>query len=389
MNNWNEFNSICLSICLLNKHAVFSLQNWFEVDFLRKSSNIAPAMQINWNFWFLTCPWCRCTLKHTHTHTWQLFSFSTYLIGNCYGTQHHQIRWYRISLKNKREFDSSIWIYMSKLPWQTHLTQLQCCNHTLLLHKTKQNKTKKKRRKQHAADNYRGCRCTNHKTHNLIIILIESNTKKQKENKMSDSTKLDEVRRKMENWWENERNTEVDIFRDTAARYCGYANEVGESFRPLIPRSIVHFSYAIAIVYVIGDCVDKTIKTYRVSCGVWRHVVRQSSSPCQTFPKTSSQVVWFVLFQRSKAIGGKRIGPAAKIAGDVFLWQMFASVIIPGVVINRITWGAGKLCNNSNVKGLARKWAPTCIGLAAIPFIIRPIDTAVDEVMDKTYRKYV
>lgn len=76
---------------------------------------------------------------------------------------------------------------------------------------------------------------------------------------------MDEVRRKVENWWENEKNKQVDIFRDTAVRYCGYSNEVGESFRPLIPKGIVHASYAIAIVYVIGDCVDKTIKTYRVS----------------------------------------------------------------------------------------------------------------------------
>lgn len=82
---------------------------------------------------------------------------------------------------------------------------------------------------------------------------------------MSNPTKLDEVRRKVENLWVAERNKEVDIFRDTAVRYCGYSNEVGESFRPLIPRSIVHFSYVIAIVYVIGDCVDKTVKTYQVS----------------------------------------------------------------------------------------------------------------------------
>lgn len=68
---------------------------------------------------------------------------------------------------------------------------------------------------------------------------------------------------------------------------------------------------------------------------------------------------------------------------------MFASVIIPGLVINRITWAAGKLIQNSKVKGLARKWAPTCIGLSAIPFIIKPIDSAVDCAMDESYRKYV
>lgn len=81
--------------------------------------------------------------------------------------------------------------------------------------------------------------------------------------------------------------------------------------------------------------------------------------------------------------------PAVKVAGDVFLWQMFASVMIPGLVINRITWFAGLACKKSKLPGVAKKWLPTCIGLAAIPFIIHPIDTAVDHAMDRTYRKYV
>lgn len=68
---------------------------------------------------------------------------------------------------------------------------------------------------------------------------------------------------------------------------------------------------------------------------------------------------------------------------------MLASVIVPGLVINRITWAAGKACQNSKFKGIAKKWLPTCIGLAAIPFIIKPIDQSIDYVMDNTYRKYV
>lgn len=78
-----------------------------------------------------------------------------------------------------------------------------------------------------------------------------------------------------------------------------------------------------------------------------------------------------------------------KVAGDVFLWQMFASVIIPGIVINRVTWFAGLACKNSKLPKVAKKWLPTCIGLAVIPFIIRPIDAAIDHGMDRTYRKYV
>lgn len=94
------------------------------------------------------------------------------------------------------------------------------------------------------------------------------------------------------------------------------------------------------------------------------------------------------ILQKPEILGGG-MRPSAVVAGDVFLWQMFASVAIPGLVINRITWGTGKLLKNAKVKGLARKWLPTCIGLASIPFIIKPIDHAVDVAMDNTYRKYV
>lgn len=88
-------------------------------------------------------------------------------------------------------------------------------------------------------------------------------------------------------------------------------------------------------------------------------------------------------------VGGHQIVATLKQTGDVFLWQMSASVIIPGIVINRITWAAGKLVKNAKISHVARKWLPTCIGLAVIPLIIKPIDTAVDHAMDRTYRKYV
>ena len=45
----------------------------------------------------------------------------------------------------------------------------------------------------------------------------------------------------------NEPDGEVDIYRDTALRYAGYANEVGEAFAPLTPGWCVPFSYAVAI----------------------------------------------------------------------------------------------------------------------------------------------
>lgn len=45
----------------------------------------------------------------------------------------------------------------------------------------------------------------------------------------------------------------------------GYANEVGEAFRSLVPKSVVHGSYGLASLYVLADTFDKSKKMYKVS----------------------------------------------------------------------------------------------------------------------------
>jgi hypothetical protein len=42
----------------------------------------------------------------------------------------------------------------------------------------------------------------------------------------------------------------------------GYSNELGESFRPLIKKSQVNATYAVAIAYVFADTADKSLKSY-------------------------------------------------------------------------------------------------------------------------------
>lgn len=46
---------------------------------------------------------------------------------------------------------------------------------------------------------------------------------------------------------------------------AGYANEVGEAFRALVPVSVVWGSYAVATAYVTADAVDKGKKAAAVS----------------------------------------------------------------------------------------------------------------------------
>ncbi|XP_043354070.1 mitochondrial fission process protein 1 isoform X2 [Dermochelys coriacea] len=50
---------------------------------------------------------------------------------------------------------------------------------------------------------------------------------------------------------------ETDLYRDTWARYLGYANEIGESFRAIVPISLVWASYGVATTYVTADAIDK------------------------------------------------------------------------------------------------------------------------------------
>ncbi|XP_017800727.1 mitochondrial fission process protein 1 isoform X2 [Papio anubis] len=61
------------------------------------------------------------------------------------------------------------------------------------------------------------------------------------------------------------RGAERDLYRDTWVRYLGYANEVGEAFRSLVPAAVVWLSYGVASSYVLADAIDKGKKAGEVS----------------------------------------------------------------------------------------------------------------------------
>ncbi|XP_050668458.1 mitochondrial fission process protein 1 [Leptidea sinapis] len=145
---------------------------------------------------------------------------------------------------------------------------------------------------------------------------------------------------------------EVDFFRDTWVRYLGYANEVGESFRPLIPVKVVRASYAVAFAYGLADTADKSWNTYR-----------KDGRPKRVLVET----------------------------GDAFIWQTLASVIIPGFTINRICAVSQNLLKNKapKIPPTPRNLITVAIGLLSIPIIVRPIDKGVHILMNLTYRRWL
>ncbi|CAN0044469.1 mitochondrial fission process protein 1 [Lampetra fluviatilis] len=143
-----------------------------------------------------------------------------------------------------------------------------------------------------------------------------------------------------------------DLYRDTWVRFLGYANEVGESFRALVPVSLVWATYGVSMAYVTADAIDKGKKA------------------AQRHPE------------------GGRKGPVTVAVVDTFVWQALASVAVPGFTINRLCAASlAVLSRTTRWPAPTRKWVTTAIGLSAIPFIITPIDRSVDYVLDSTVRK--
>ncbi|KPI99026.1 Mitochondrial fission process protein 1 [Papilio xuthus] len=144
---------------------------------------------------------------------------------------------------------------------------------------------------------------------------------------------------------------EVDFYRETWVRYLGYANEVGESFRAMVPLRVVQASYVLATGYVLADTADKS----------WK-MIKKDGRPKKVLIET----------------------------GDALIWQTLASVVIPGYAINRI-------CHHSQIyfkkhytrfPMLAINLMTVGVGLISIPFIVHPIDNGVTILMDLTYRRW-
>lgn len=139
----------------------------------------------------------------------------------------------------------------------------------------------------------------------------------------------------------------VDPYRETSLRYMGYANELGEAFTSYLPDWGLPASYCVAASYVMFDTIDKGQKAY------------------------------------DAAEEEDKIIDTLRISTETLTWQMLASVFWPGSIIRVIVNMAAQ------VSGDEHHFLPTLIGLAAIPVIVKPIDTTVDKLMETSISKVI
>lgn len=187
---------------------------------------------------------------------------------------------------------------------------------------------------------------------------------------------------------------EFDPLRDGPLRYLGYANECGEAFAAWLPAFGVPLSYAIAVGYVFTDTGDKFFKAYK-----------KADKELSSMSNPGAGVDTGKL---TKLLAGER-------ALDTVVWQLLASVIIPGATIHVVVAMVHSLLSTglrldtpddilpaaaaffatvaatlnvptATVAEIVEKSVPTFCGLFAIPFIVHPIDTTVHALLNVSMR---
>lgn len=147
-----------------------------------------------------------------------------------------------------------------------------------------------------------------------------------------------------------EKNTDVDLWRDTPVRYMGYSNEVGEAFNSFLPEWGVPASYGVAALYVMLDTLDKGKKSYDNE-------------------ETNKMKQGLI------------------VSLDTFSWQMLASVFWPGSFIRCVVNASTVAVTLTHAPDDLVKIISTMVGLCTIPFIVKPIDNTVDKAMEMSVTK--
>lgn len=186
--------------------------------------------------------------------------------------------------------------------------------------------------------------------------------------------------------FDGEEKQGYDPLRDGPLRYLGYSNEVGEAFSAWLFPGGVSLSYAVAVGYVLFDTWDKYNGTLSDA---------ERKLDANRMPDG---------IDKEKLIS--TIGLERGI--DTLVWQLLASVIIPGYTIHTIVGvttqmlkvilqgvvvgdlvhrvGENTGYSPDTILQLTEKSLPTFVGLMAIPFIVHPIDSGVHGVLNATLR---
>ncbi|OCB84599.1 hypothetical protein A7U60_g8586 [Sanghuangporus baumii] len=158
-----------------------------------------------------------------------------------------------------------------------------------------------------------------------------------------------------------------------AHRYLAYSSDVGEAFRPVVPRWVVRTAYGVSWAHFRGERAQKDFLNVEltddsnlsrdVSFETWK-AKRRGPNPLEAATLTEHQ----------------RLALAAVKRGT---FQVVASMAFPALTIHTLVRYSGRAMSRiPRLSPRTRAWGPTCIGLAAVPFLPYIFDKPIEEATD-------
>jgi fission process protein 1 len=133
-------------------------------------------------------------------------------------------------------------------------------------------------------------------------------------------------------------------------RAASYASDVGESTRGALSNKFVNFTYGITAAYIVSDLY------------VRHNDYKPNNQLNDQYHKSKYMGYWS-------------------------LWHLQASLAFPSFTIHSIVGATRKLLSGRNLPHRIKVWSPAVLALATIPFIIHPLDSLADKIMEHTYCK--
>lgn len=171
-------------------------------------------------------------------------------------------------------------------------------------------------------------------------------------------------------------------------RFLAYVSEVGESFRPIIPKWLVNSAYGVSIGYVGIDTIIHTLNVNKLLKDKLNRDYENKTFIDRAYLDHLNQIKFqtFINFM------------------DKSIWHTFASMVLPMYAVHGVVdttdWYLKSLLQHRNIKKIiimARgnvnsipryaNYGSVLFGLLCIPWIIHPLDHATDFVMDNSIRK--
>merc|ERR1712050_312449 len=93
--------------------------------------------------------------------------------------------------------------------------------------------------------------------------------------------------------------------------------------------------------------------------------------------------------QKPSSDDGPLANPSLIAGADALIWQVIASVALPGFTINRFVTLAEIGCEAQAQNSLIAEYFPTVLGLSLIPIFCKPLDELADFGLDMTLRPFL